>query len=322
MALGALSLAVTQGVQGRPFAAKINGLTTGRVEVLVDGSPGFWVANGMLRSNGPPYPVSTAVLREYDPGVGAGYRDTRLDIVATTAQEASATALASLGAGRSLVSYSVEGTVQEDGSIVYSVYARDDLGATAVSEVGAAIANAPIPLNYDVILYGDSRTEDGIGANASLTAGYNPASKNLGMGGWIGPVSGQKLRLGRFPNFGISASNTTQGVAVPRLDAGGSATTGRFDRPTGSLNFAGNKGSDYVASHPAGIVILLYGTNDQTAIPVTTEANLAQLMTDFGDKVIILLNELPRGIADDGTVQNPATDIGRDTLQQELLKYD
>ena len=90
MALGALSLSVTQGVQGRPFAGAINGLTTGRVEVLQDGSPGFYVANGVLRSNGLPYPVSTAVLREYEPGVGAGYLDTRLEITATTQQEASA----------------------------------------------------------------------------------------------------------------------------------------------------------------------------------------------------------------------------------------
>lgn len=85
MALGNLTLSTTAGVQGRPFQANIIGLTTGRVEVLGDGSPGFSTVNGRVMSDRLPYPVSTVVLREHEPGVGVGYRDTRIDISAAGA---------------------------------------------------------------------------------------------------------------------------------------------------------------------------------------------------------------------------------------------
>lgn len=142
MALGALSLSTTSGVQGRPFQATINGLTTGRVEVLVDGSPGFSTFNGKVRSEGLPYPVSTVVLREYEPGVGAGFRDTRIDITAATPTQTSAIAIASMGGGRTLIGYRVAGDIQPDGSYAYNVYAVDDLGATIKT---SATGGAPTP---------------------------------------------------------------------------------------------------------------------------------------------------------------------------------
>lgn len=80
MALNALTLSTAAGVQGRPFEATINGLTAGDIEVLVDGTPGFYAVNGKLYSDDLPLFVNTVVLREREPGVGAGYRDTRIDI--------------------------------------------------------------------------------------------------------------------------------------------------------------------------------------------------------------------------------------------------
>lgn len=142
MALGALTLSVTSGVQGRPFQATINGLTTGQVEVLGDGSPGFSTVNGKVMSHGLPYPVSTVVLREYEPGVGAGFRDSRIDIVAATRDSLMAQAIATLGAGRKLQRYRVAGTRQADGSIVYSLIVEDDLGATVGLTPGG---NTPTP---------------------------------------------------------------------------------------------------------------------------------------------------------------------------------
>lgn len=130
MALGALTLSVTSGIQGRPFAAAINGLTTGRVEVLGDGSPGFSTVNGRIMSSGLPYPVSTVVLREYEPGVGAGFRDSRIDITGTTRAALAAQAAASVAPGRTLASFRVAGTRQADGSISYALITVDDLGAT------------------------------------------------------------------------------------------------------------------------------------------------------------------------------------------------
>ena len=143
MALSALSLSVTSGIQGRRFQATINGLTTGKVEVLNDGSPGFSTVNGKVMSHGLPYPVSTVVLREREPGVGQGYRDTRIDITALTAGQLYNQALGMIGAGRALKRYRVGGERQSDGSIVYSVFAEDDLGATAKAGAGQMLKKYP-----------------------------------------------------------------------------------------------------------------------------------------------------------------------------------
>ncbi|RVT93701.1 Calx-beta domain-containing protein [Sphingomonas crocodyli] len=145
MALGALTLSVTQGVQGRPFQAKLTGLTTGKVEVLNDGAPGFSTVNGNVMSSGLPYEVSTLSIREYEPGVGQGYRDSRIDILAASQASLRAQAIASLSGGRTLVRWRVAGNVQPDGSIVYKVYAEDDLGATVQSDVGTPVIPTPSP---------------------------------------------------------------------------------------------------------------------------------------------------------------------------------
>lgn len=134
MALGPLTLSVTDGVQGLPFASAIVGLTTGKVEVLNDGSPGFSTVNGRVMSSGLPYATSTVVLREYEPGVGVGYRDSRIEITAATKAEMRENAVDTLDPGRTLVSFTPAGEVQPDQSIVYQIYVRDDLGATLVSD--------------------------------------------------------------------------------------------------------------------------------------------------------------------------------------------
>lgn len=143
MPLNALTLSTTQGVQGRKFRAKINGLTTGMVEVLTDGSPGFSTVNGFLASEGLPYATSTVVLREYEPGAGQGYRDTRIDITAATREQLQATAQAQIGNGRTLAGYRVAGLLQGDGTTAYSVAAVDDLGATSSAGVGVSASFAP-----------------------------------------------------------------------------------------------------------------------------------------------------------------------------------
>lgn len=82
MPLNNLSLSVSAGRPHQPFEASVIGLTTGRVEVVNDGTPGFSVVNGVLRH--PRLPgdraVATAVLAEVDPGAGVSRRETRLDI--------------------------------------------------------------------------------------------------------------------------------------------------------------------------------------------------------------------------------------------------
>ncbi|KQM37943.1 hypothetical protein [Sphingomonas sp. Leaf10] len=84
MAFSALSLTTTTGVQGRPFAAVLNGLQTGStIEMSGDGSPGFSYVNGRFSSDRLPYPVSTLVFFEVRPGEGR--KEWRFDIQAAGA---------------------------------------------------------------------------------------------------------------------------------------------------------------------------------------------------------------------------------------------
>ena len=169
MALSALSLSTTTGVQGFPFQATINGLTTGRVEVLNDGSPGFSTVNGKLMNQGLSYPVNTVVLREWEPGVGQGYRDTRIDIsaVSHTAQRQKARAL--LGPGRSLVQSGVAINRDPDGNMSAEIYAQDDLGATRRLPTGDA-ARPHLP---NTIIKPTSLT--GITANSAAVLSFKAA---------------------------------------------------------------------------------------------------------------------------------------------------
>lgn len=201
-----------------------------------------------------------------------------------------------------------------------SVSAPGAIGATAT----VTISDVPIPANYEFTGYGDSRTEDGIGSTASQTNGYNFGSNNIGYLSWLPTLSGNKLRLGRYPNFGIASSTLAQGAANPRLDATGVASTGRWDRPNGSSNYASNKGYIDAKNHSAGIVAILYGTNWPSGTYQDQLAYTETIMNGIGTgKVILLLNEQPRGISYDGTVQNAASNPAeRYTFSRELLKYD
>lgn len=188
-----------------------------------------------------------------------------------------------------------------------------------LSAASSAAPSAFTPPNWDVIYYGDSRTSDGIGSAASQTTGYNAGSNNFGPAGWLPPLSGNKLRHGRYPGFGIGGNTSAQAAAVPRLDATSTASAGRWDRPDG--NYAGNKGALDAAAHDAGIVVLLIGTND--ANTSSTEANIATIMDNIGPtKLIVLLNETPRGINPNGTGSAVANAAARYALSRELLKYD
>lgn len=82
MPLGNLTLTINAGRPGRSFAANIVGLTTGRVDVVNDGTPGFYVQNGVLyHPRLPNTLVSTAVLVEYEPGGSPARRESRIDVL-------------------------------------------------------------------------------------------------------------------------------------------------------------------------------------------------------------------------------------------------
>lgn len=186
MAQQNLTLSTTQGVQYRPFAATITGLTTGNIEVLPDGAPGFFVANDKLYSNGLPYTISTVVLREYDPGNGAGYLDTRIAISAASPAEIRVAAASSIAEGRSLARYSAAGQIDGNGSLIYSVYAEDDHGAVMVTTIGGGTPTpTPSPTLIDLSLAPASATVGEVysGTVTGITEGSALALSGTGSDG-------------------------------------------------------------------------------------------------------------------------------------------
>lgn len=208
MALGNLSLSITAGVQGRPFNASIIGLTTGRVEVLQDSSPGFSTVNGRVMSDRLPYPVSVVALREYEPGVGVGYRDSRIDIAA---------------AGSPIQE------VAADGTITYS-------GAGGAPTAKSASASASGPVFTVSRLLGSSST-------LALISG---TSSNLTLNATTGVISAASaIAVGASQTAFLREANGPIAIEYPVVVTGISAGT---PTPTPSLSIAGTPAAASVNS--------------------------------------------------------------------------
>lgn len=176
-----------------------------------------------------------------------------------------------------------------------------------------SIMRAPTPSNYDIVFFGDSRTENGFAPNVA-TGGYGANLHNVGVAAQIGPMSGHKLRVGKFANFGIGGGTAIQAAFDPRQAASGSVTTGTWWRGTvaNSPTSSGsdNKSISNAVAHSAGIVVLLLGTNDgPTNWPAATRTAMTTIINGLtaGGKVVVLLNETPRGINTAGTLQSNLT---------------
>ena len=166
---------------------------------------------------------------------------------------------------------------------------------------------AAVPSNWDMVFFGDSRTENGV--NATNPGGFNTQLQVGGVAGWIGPVSGNRLRVGRNANFGISSGTSMQAALDPRQSAVNTVTTGTWFR--GKSISVPNSGSDnkgYVqaGAHPAGIVAVLLGVNDGSAswpsASRTAMTTIINALTQAG-KIVVLFNETPKGVDNTGTVQ-------------------
>lgn len=195
------------------------------------------------------------------------------------------------------------------------------IGGVATMRGGGGAApggtTAIVPANWDVIGFGDSRTEDGVAAQLDA-AGYRPQTRNYGYAGWLGPVSAGRLRLGRHANFGISVSTTSHGAANPRQSAFGDAPPaepkarnatypgewwrGSTTRGNPGAQEAGcgpgNKRLTDAAAHDAGIVVIRYGVNDGTGYDGASRANLQTILNGLrGDQLKVLVAENPTGVA-------------------------
>ena len=190
---------------------------------------------------------------------------------------------------------------------------------------GSGSSPAPIPANYEMIGFGDSRTENGF-AISNTTSGLSQITSTISHMVWLEILSGLKLRISTSPNFAISASNTYQGSALPRQNSSGVVTTGDYWRSNHAVNFSGNKGAEYFETHPAGIGVFLYGTND-TAVSdpqylTTSRTNVTTMLDRAPSKVWIILNELPKGIQDNGTVGTGSVSANFKSFSDWLLTLD
>lgn len=180
------------------------------------------------------------------------------------------------------------------GNVNIAVAASGANSATfALTVTAVSSATPPMPTNWDFVGYGDSRTENALGLAVSSSAGWQPKASGAGPFGWIATLSEQRIRYGYKPNFGISASTTTEGAQVPRWAA----------QSTSATAVSTSRGADKVALHPAGLVLFLYGVNDQDgALPSTSRNNILTMLNNMrSDQVKIVLNETATGIACDGT---------------------
>lgn len=188
---------------------------------------------------------------------------------------------------------------------------------------------APVPSNFDMIFFGDSRTENGISANLT-TSGYATNLNNIGMAAHLGALSGHRLRVGKFPNFGIGGGTSLQAAVDPRQATSGSVTTGQWWRGTQTDNptqsGSSNKSISDAVAHSAGLVCLLLGTNDgPTNWPSASRTAMTTIINGLtaGGKVVVLLNELPRGINSAGSTQNTTTDpVALKAYSDWLKKWD
>lgn len=179
-----------------------------------------------------------------------------------------------------------------------------------VNSKTGAYGFAAAPSNYDAIFFGDSRTENGFAPNVN-TGGYAANLNNVGVAAQLGPMSGHRLRVGKFGNFGIGGGTSIQAAFDPRQAASGSVTTGQWwrggqtDSPTNSGS--SNKSISDAIAHPAGIVVMLMNTNDgPTNWPVNSRTAMTTIINALtaAGKVVVLLNETPRGINSAGALQS------------------
>jgi len=176
---------------------------------------------------------------------------------------------------------------------------------------GSAAPSVPTPSNYDYIWFTDSR--GAFGQQSTLDAnGFTQNDTYMNMFRWASRLSNYRIRPGLFPNYGITGNSTTQMIANPRQNASNVVTTGYWYRPetfTGQTGASGNKGYVEVNADSAGIAFVLMGTNDNTVtMPTTTQANMTTLLNSLTGKVVVILNEMPRGINKTGASQSAVTD--------------
>lgn len=176
MPLNALTLTVTNGVVGRPFAGALGGKSTGtRLRVKEGSAPGFGVTNSVLSALSMPYENASVTINEYQPSTGES-RDTTFTLNATRAALVSTVAadgsITYTGGGSGAAPTAQTGTASTSG-VVYTVQRL--LGSTStLSLVAGSSGNLSINNTTGAI-----SAASAIAVGASQTANVREASGGL-----------------------------------------------------------------------------------------------------------------------------------------------
>jgi len=144
MALNTLTVSLSSGVLGKPFAAAVSGQTAGSVvEIANGGTQGFGYSNGKLSHSALPADTNLVILRERLPSTG----ESLLTYIIVTAASAYAIQQQALGINPTPKGFRAAGVAQGDGSLLWTLFVEDSTGATTSVPVGgvAAPVNTVLP---------------------------------------------------------------------------------------------------------------------------------------------------------------------------------
>jgi hypothetical protein len=165
MALNTLTVTVSSGVIGRPFVTAVNGLTAGSiVEIAEGGATGFGYSNGKLSHRALPYDTQLVILRERLTATG----ESKLTFLIVTAVGAYAIAQQAAGMSATARNVRVGGVVQNDGSVVSTLFVEDATGALISAAVGGAVVVTlgPLTLSDTNFVVGTGKTVNILGSAA------------------------------------------------------------------------------------------------------------------------------------------------------------
>jgi hypothetical protein len=237
MALNALTLSVSNGIQGKSFKSAVSGMTPGNlVEVMPGSAPGFGYSNGFLSNPSLSYDSNLAILRERNEVTGEN-RTTQLIITAISSY-ALLTQAGTIDA--TYRTYRTGAVKQGDGSEIWYIFVEGQTGATVSAAAGAAIVvsiSGTPPAGIVSSAYSFTpTTANGSGTKAFALTGSLPAG--LTFSTTTGAITGTPTTV-----------QTASGLNITVTDSSGSAALGVFSIAiTAALSISGTPGTATIGS--------------------------------------------------------------------------
>jgi hypothetical protein len=237
MALNALTLSVSNGIQGKSFKSAVSGMTPGNlVEVMPRGAPGFGYSNGFLTNPSLSYDANLVILRERNEVTGEN-RTTQL-IITAISPYALQTQAGTIDA--TYRTYRTGAVKQGDGSEIWYLFVEGQTGATLSAAAGTvipvSISGTP-PAGIVSSAYSFTpTTANGSGAKSFALTGTLPTGLNFST--TTGAITGTPTTV-----------QTVSGLNITVTDSSGSAALGAFSIAiTAALSISGTPSSATIGS--------------------------------------------------------------------------